>query len=275
MAPQERAPKGSPRRTFGKMMKFYRVRAGLSREALAGLAHISASTIASYETGWRAPTRPTVLALEAVPELNSDGALIELWDEYAEGMTYQVLPAEIQDWAAIEAEASTLRWFEPMAVPGLLQTEGYMRAIFSSRFGITREGIEERMAARLTRQEILTREKPPALWVIIDEMVVRRPVGGRDVMLEQTNRLIEAARQPGIRIEVLPASVGAHEGMASGAFILADFEDAPSIGYVDRTVGGRPLRDRKDVAELDLTWNTLRGETLPRSASLALLEEAA
>jgi transcriptional regulator with XRE-family HTH domain len=275
MASQERAPKGSPRRTFGKMLRFYREKAGLSREVLADLAHVSASTIVAYETGWRVPTRPTVVDIDAVVELNTDGALITLWDEFEEGMKYQVFPAEVQDWAALEAEAATLRWFEPMTVPGLLQTEGYMRAIFSTRFGITREGIEERVAARLKRQEILAREKPPALWVIIDEMVIRRPVGGRHVMLEQTNRLIEAAGEPSVRIEVVPASVGAHEGLYSGAFILADFEDTPGIGYVDRTVGGRPLRDRKDVAELDLTWNTLRGEALPRGASLALLEEAA
>lgn len=110
--------------------------------------------------------------------------------------------------------------------------------------------------------------------MIIDEAVVRRPIGGRHVMLEQTNRLIEAAGAPSIRIEVIPASLGAHEGLYSGAFILADFENAPSVGYAERTVGGRPLRDREDVAELDLTWATLRGEALPRGVSLALLEEA-
>lgn len=90
MAGQDRAPKGSPRRAFGKMLRFYREKAGLSRETLADLAHISASTIISYETGWRVPTRPTVADIDAVPELNTDGALIELWDEFEEGMTYQV-----------------------------------------------------------------------------------------------------------------------------------------------------------------------------------------
>ena len=275
MASQDRAPKGSPRRTFGRMLRFYREKAGLSREALADLAHISASTIVAYETGWRVPTRPTVVDIDAVAEMHTEGALTELWDDLEEGMTYQVFPAEVENWAAMEAVATTLKWFEPMVVPGVLQTEGYMRAVFGTRFGITPEGIEERMAARLSRQEILARDKPPALWVIIDEMVVRRPVGGRNVMLEQTNRLIEAASAPNISIEVVPASVGAHEGLYSGAFILADFEDAPTIGYAERTVGGRPLRGREDLAKLDLTWATLRGEALPRGASLALLEEVA
>jgi transcriptional regulator with XRE-family HTH domain len=84
MASQDRAPKGTPRRAFGEMLRFYRERAGLSREALADLAHVSASTIASYETGWRVPTRPTVLDIGAVPEMNTGGALTKLWDEFEE-----------------------------------------------------------------------------------------------------------------------------------------------------------------------------------------------
>jgi transcriptional regulator with XRE-family HTH domain len=275
MASQDRAPKGSPRRTFGRMLRFYRKKAGLSREALADLAHISVSTIVSYETGWRAPTCHTVTAIDAVAELNAGGALVELWDEFQEGMKYQVFPAEVQDWAeTVEAVAAAIRWFESLVFPGLLQTEDYMRAIFSSPFGITPEEIDERTADRLKRQEILTREKPPALWVILDEAALYRPVGGRHVMLEQVNRLVEAAGQPSIRIEVIPSSVGAHEGV-NGTFIIADFEDVPSVGCVQTAIGTQVLRDRKSVAELDLTWNTLRSETLPRGASLALLEKAA
>jgi transcriptional regulator with XRE-family HTH domain len=275
MAGQDRAPKGSPRRAFGKMLRFYRERAGLSREALADLAHVSASTIISYETAWRVPVRSTVAAIDAVPELNTGGALIELWDEFEEGMTYQVFPAEVEDWAAMEAVATTLRWFEPLVVPGVLQTEDYMRTVFGTRFGFTKEEVDQRVAERRRRQEILSRDKPPGLWVILDEAVLRRPVGGRHVMLEETNRLIEAAGQPSIRIEVIPLNVGAHEGLYSGAFILADFNDAPSVACIDTSVNGRILRDHESKAELDLTWTTLRGEALPRGASLALLEEVA
>jgi hypothetical protein len=121
----------------------------------------------------------------------------------------------------------------------------------------------------MKRQEILGRENPPGLWVILDEAVLRRPVGGRHVMLEQVNRLAEAARQPHIVMEVIPASVGAHEGLA-GAFAIADFDDAPSVGYQEGSPGGHPVEEPAAVAALDLTW-----DTLPRAASLALLEEAA
>jgi len=159
-------------------------------------------------------------------------------------------------------------------VPGLLQTEDYARAIFSTRIGITGDEIDELVAARMKRQEVLTGDSPPVLWVLMDEWVLRRPVGGRHVMLEQVNRLIEAARQPSVVIEVIPAAAGAHEGLA-GAFAVADFEDGPSVGYLETAVRGQPVDSRNDVASLDLTWATLRGEALPRKASQARLEEAA
>jgi hypothetical protein len=171
-------------------------------------------------------------------------------------------------------QAETLRWFEPLIVPGLLQTDDYARAIFRTRFRITDDEIDEQVAARMKRQEILSRDEPPSFWVILDEWVLRRPVGGRYVMLEQVKRLIETARQPYIVIEIIPANVGAHEGVG-GAFAIADFADAASIGYLEGTPRGQPVEEPKQVASLDLTWDTLRGDALPRAASLALLEEAA
>ena len=220
------------------------------------------------------PTRPATSDIDAVPELQTHGALTELWDSLKDGLTYQAYPSWVQDWAAKEAQATTLRWFEPLIVPGLLQTEDYARAIIQTRFGLSIEEAETRVVARLKRQETLARDMPPALWVILDEWVLRRPVGGRHVMLEQVNRLIEAARQPTIAIEIIPADLGAHEGLAGG-FCLADFPDSPSVGYREGSGRGQFVEERDDVASLELTWTTLRGETLPRKASLAVLEEAA
>jgi transcriptional regulator with XRE-family HTH domain len=254
------------------MLRYYRERAGLSRSELARQISKSVSLIQAIELGQRAATAEVTEDLERV--LPADGALMRLRDEIGDGLSYQAFPAWFQDWAFKEAEAATLRWFEPLIVPGLLQTEGYARAIFQTRFKITSEEIGEQVAARMKRQDILTRDEPPALWIILDEWVLRRPVGGRHVMLEQVNRLIEAARQPHIAIEVISADVGAHEGV-TGAFAIADFEDAPSVGYREGALRGQPVEERKDVAALDLTWATLMGDALPRAASLALLEEAA
>ena len=269
---QSGEPGRSPRQVFGGMVRFYRDKAGVSRAELARRICKSESLVQAIELGQRAATPEVTGDLETA--LQTGGALRRLRDEIGNGLGYQVFPAWFQDWAIKEAEAATLRWYEPLIVPGLLQTEDYARAIFSTRFRVTADEIEELVAARMKRQEVLTRANPPALWIILDEWVLRRQVGGRHVMCEQANRLVAAAREPHVVIEVIPAGTGAHEGLA-GAFAIADFEDMPSVGYQEGALRGQPVDEPKDVATLDLTWDMLRGQTLPRGASLALLEEAA
>jgi transcriptional regulator with XRE-family HTH domain len=254
------------------MVRFYRERTGLSRSELARQICKSVSLVQAIELGQRAATPEVTADLEAV--LQTGEALARLREEMGNGLSYQAFPAWFQDWVLKEAEATTLRWFEPLVVPGLLQTEEYARAIFRTRLKITDEEIDEMVAARLRRQEILTRDDRPMLWVIVDEAVLRRQVGGRHVMCEQVNRLVETARKPNVVIEVVPSSVGAYLGLL-GAFALADFEDAPSVGYQEGAAGGQLVEEPEDVAALDLIWDTVRGDTLPRAASLALLEEAA
>jgi transcriptional regulator with XRE-family HTH domain len=271
---QQPAPKGSPRAVFGSVLRFFRERAGLSQEELAELAHMSLSTIGSYETARRVPPRDAVAGLEAVTELSTHGVLLKLWDELQDGMTYRGYPAWFEDWPDLEAAATTLRWFEPLLVPGLLQTDMYARALFAAEFGLTVEQIGARVTARLKRQEILARDEPPALWVIVDEPVLRRPLGGRHVMAEQVGRLIEAARRPSVRLQVIPASIGAHTGL-TGHFVIADLPGAPGAAYLEGARQGQVVRDQKQVAELVLAWDTLRSEALSRGDSLSLLEEAA
>jgi transcriptional regulator with XRE-family HTH domain len=267
-----RDPGRNPRQVFGSMARYYRERKEMSRGELARQICKSESLVRAIELGERAATAEVTADLDSA--LGADGVLVRLRKEMGDGFGYQAYPYWFQDWALKEAEATTLRWFEPLIVPGLLQTEEYARAIFRTRFKVTSDQVEDRVAARLKRQEILTRDDPVAFWVMMDEWALRRPVGGRSVMLEQMNRLVEAAKQAHIVIEIIPASVGAHEGVA-GAFAIADFDSAPSVGYQEGIPRGQPIEDTKDVAELDLTWDTLRGDALPRVASLALLEEAA
>jgi transcriptional regulator with XRE-family HTH domain len=267
-----RDPGRKPRQVFGAMARFYREKAGLSRAELARQICKSESLVQAIELGQRAATVDVTGDLEAA--LRAGGALARLREEIGEGLGYQAFPSWFQEWAQKEALAASLRWFEPLVVPGLLQTEDYARAIFRTRFGITSEEIEEQVAARLTRQQILSRDKPVALRVVLDEWVLRRPVGGRHVMAEQAARLAEAGRQPHIAIEVIPASTGAHDG-TTGAFTIADFEADASVGYQEGAGGGQLVEEPDDVALLDRIWDTLRGDALPRAASLALLEEAA
>ena len=162
-----------------------------------------------------------------------------------------------------------------MVVPGLLQTETYARAVLSTRVGATTEELDETVAARLERQQILNREHPPELWVLLDEAVLRRPVGGPMVMVGQLEYLVTAAKRPHIVLQVIPLAAGAHEGMRGGAFVLADFADSQSLGYQDTAVTGQIVEDGNQVQALAVTWDTLRLEALPRGASLDLVEEVA
>jgi transcriptional regulator with XRE-family HTH domain len=255
------------------MLRYYRERAGLSRPDLARQVSKSVSLIQAIELGQRAATAEVTEDLERV--LPADGALMRLRDEIGDGLGYQAYPSWFQEWLVSEQEARKLRWFEPLLVPGLLQTEDYARAVFSTRFAVTDEEIQEQVAARMKRQEILTREEPPTLWVIIDESVLRRTIGGRYVMREQVAHLVEAARRPYVSLQVISSDVGPHRGLWAGGFAIADFEDSPAVGYQETACQGQFVDRREDVGTLVECWDTLVREALPWAASQAVLEEAA
>jgi transcriptional regulator with XRE-family HTH domain len=262
----------TPRQVFGGMVRYYRERSGISRPELARLISKSESLMQAIELGQRAATAQVTEDLEAV--LHADGALVRLRDEIGDGLGYQAYPSWLQEWAYLEREAKRLRGFEPMVVPGLLQTEDYARAVFRTRFGPTDEEIEEQVAARLKRQEILGRDRPPRFWVILDEAVLRRPVGGTYVMREQLRHLTEMARRVCVSLQVIPGTV-THLGLSFGGFAIADFGEAPTVGYQDTASNGQVVDRAEDVAALNDTWDTLVREALPWAASQSLLEEAA
>ena len=127
------------------------------------------------------------------------------------------------------------------------------------------------VAARLDRQAILSRERPPELWVVLDEAALRRPVGGSKVMHDQTLHLAGMAAQLHICLQVIPAAVGVHEGLDGAGFVVADYD----VAYVETAARGQIVDAGEDVAALVRRWDKLRAEALPRSASLRLLEEVA
>jgi len=265
----------SPRRVFGAMLAYYRSHAGMSPEQLGARVFLSGSQIRKIEAGERTPTEDLAKACEGIPELGCNGALTELYGILSEHLKRRAYPGWFADWPDKEAQARRLRSFEPMVVPGLLQTEAYARAILSTRVGVTGEDLDEAVAARMDRQRILDREQPPELWVILDEAVLRRPVGGPEVIREQLAYLTGAARRPHIVIQVVPFTAGAHEGMRGGAFVLAEFDGASALAYQDAASSGQIIEDAAEVSALGVTWDTLRLEALPRVTSVSLIEEAA
>jgi transcriptional regulator with XRE-family HTH domain len=264
----------SPLRLFGAILRRFRVKAGLSQEQLGARVFCSGDLIGKIEYGQRAPSEQFAVACDAVPELNTGGILDELREMLRDYLKQRAYPGWFIGWPEKEADAKILRWFELVVVPGLLQTQDYARALLAQRIGGPGDA-DDVVAARLARQEILVRDQPPELWVVIDEAVLHRPVGGARVMHDQLRHLIEAAQRPSIVIQVIPASVGVHEGLPGAGFIVATFEHAAPAAYQDTAVRGQVIEDGDDIAILMATWDRLRAEALPRSASLALMEEVA
>jgi transcriptional regulator with XRE-family HTH domain len=269
-----RDPAANPAAFLGDELRRARVAAGFtSQDALAARLGFDRTVITKAETGHRPPSPDVLTGWCTACGLDEDmfgrlGALARRSDGS--------VPPWFQDWVQdIEATAVTLRWFEPLIVPGLLQTEAYARALFATRVGLSTDDVDALVTARLARQDLLTREAPPMLWVIVDESVLRRPIGGRDVMAEQVRLLHEAAYRPTVRIEVVPASIGAHDGL-SGAFTIADLPgQTGAAAYREGARQGQVVTGREEVTDLMTCWDTLRSEALSRSDSLSLLEEVA
>jgi len=236
---------------------------------------VSGSQIRKVEAGTRAPAEDLVKACEGIGELGCDGALTELYEILGEKLKRRAYPGWFAAWPDKEAQARRLRSFELVVVPGLLQTEAYARAVLSTRVGATLDEVDEAVAARLARQQILEQDQPPELWAILDEGALRRPVGDPAVMHGQLTYLAGMARRPHIVVQVVPLDAGAHQGLNGGAFVIADFDDAATIAYQDTAVSGQIIEDASETDALAHTWDTLRLEALPRAASLTLIEETA
>jgi hypothetical protein len=188
-----------------------------------------------------------------------------------------VLPNHHEVFIGLEAGAASIRNFEPVVVPGLLETEEYARQM--SRGGpreLDREDIERRVQVRIERQRILTREDRPHLWAVIDEAVIRRVVGGPDVMAEQLRHLIECAEQGKTTLQVVPFSAGAHAG-TTGPFIILDFPEPtdPSVVYVETLAGDLYLEERADVDRYTLAFDRLLAAVLHPDDSVRLVQQAA
>lgn len=253
---------------FADELQAARAKAGMSRDELAPRINYSASLIGMIETGRRVPT------LDFARRCDTAFGLPGTFERIQQHLRTAPFPSWFRPFAQHEAEAAALRTFQLVLVPGLLQIGDYARAVLSTRIGATEDEIEQLVAARLERQAILDRDEPPLLWVIVDEGVLHRPVGGREVMCAQLEHLVEMVQRPNIVIQVIPRDVGAHEGLA-GSFVIADFANTPSIVYLETALTGMTVERPEDVTAVTLAYDTLKTEALPRAASLELLREVA
>jgi transcriptional regulator with XRE-family HTH domain len=249
---------------FAEELKLARARAGLSQEQLADKIGYSASLVAKIETCRGVPTLD--FASRCDEALAGTGALARMHRFLGRAP----FPSWFRPFVDYEAAAKSLRVFEHVLVPGLLQTECYARAVFATRPNTTDEETDQLVASRIDRQAILSPGGLPLLWVVLDEAVLHRQVGDKAIMHDQLVRLVEMSRWPNVTVEVVPYDAGAHGGLL-GAFVVAEFDQAPAIVYLETAAGGQISEEPSTVAQVLLTFDTLRSEGIPRGASRDLI----
>ena len=230
------------RLVLGGHLRRLREDAFITTEQAAAAIRGSHSKISRMEhgrVGFKDRDIADLLTLYGVTSGEERGALLKLareantpgwWQGYSD-----ILPHWVEPYFGLEAAASFIRNYELQFVPGLLQTEGYARALIRLGNAPTEEDVVRRAEARVSRQEILSRETPPRLWVVIDEGALRRPIGGKPVMGEQLRHLIDMCDHPAVTLQVLPFQVGAHPAMG-GPFTILRFSepDLPDVVYIEQ-----------------------------------------
>ncbi|WP_197674066.1 helix-turn-helix domain-containing protein [Micromonospora narathiwatensis] len=196
------------------------------------------------------------------------------------------LPKWFQLYIGLEAAASNIRQYEPELVPGLLQTRAYAERIFKMPGGsIDTENSDEQRRAiqlRVERQALLTRFSAPQLSVIINEAVLRRPVGNATIMAEQLHQILKAAELPNVTVQVLAFSAGLHAGAMSGSFSIMEFpednhgkEVEPPVAYLEAATGAIYLDKPHETAAYNSIWSDIAGRALNESRSKSLIHEVA
>ncbi|HEV2370955.1 MAG TPA: helix-turn-helix transcriptional regulator [Streptosporangiaceae bacterium] len=265
-------------------LKRLRETSGLSQDAAAERLDWHATKLMRIETGRTSPHPNDVrLMLETygITDRDQVAALAKLArDARQRGWWYsyrEVLLNRYDFFIGLESEAASIRDFELAMVPGLLQTEGYARAVIggtSREFGP--EEVERLVEVRMTRQRTLEKDDRPQLWAILDESVIRRAVGGPVVMREQLEHLIKVSEDARSTVQVVPYRAGPHAGLA-GPFIILGFDQLtePDIAYLE-TVGGNLYVDKPEDTRLYATaFDHMRAAAISPADTRALLRAAA
>jgi transcriptional regulator with XRE-family HTH domain len=284
-ASAEELPGAGRRRIAGELRRL-REAAGLTHEHVAAELGWHRSKIGRIEGGAFVRLSLTdlraLLDLYGVTDTAERDALIAMAKQARErGWWYSysdVLPNPHSTFIGLEAEATSIRTYQAQLVPALLQTEDYTRAVLQATRMTTRDTEETRrfLEARKARQELLTREPAAKLWVVLDEGVLRRRVGGPAVMRAQLERLQEASDLPHVTIQILADEAGEHAGL-EGSFTIMAFvkQTDPDVVYLDAATGGIYLEKREDRERYTGVFDHVRASALSPKASLSLIERIA
>ncbi|MEU7161445.1 helix-turn-helix transcriptional regulator [Streptomyces chrestomyceticus] len=280
----ESRPSSAPmfwRVILGRRLADLREQARMSQEDAGKILDVAVATVRRMERAevglkplyvrallqaYGLPTPEADAFMELVEQANTPG----WWHKFRD-----VVPTWFSTYVALEDAASLIRAYEPHYFPGLLQTEDYARAVLSAGLHQTVDDLERQVAVRIKRQELLLREDAPTLWVLMEESVLHRPVGGPGVTRAQLQRTLEASWQPNVKIQILPLGIGAHPG-TFGPFTFLRFKvnELPDGVYVEDLANGE-FRDRPDdVTDYLETMDQMAGQAATIPETRMILEQA-
>jgi transcriptional regulator with XRE-family HTH domain len=278
-----------PRRQLGRYLRDLRNRARLTVAAAALQLEWSQAKIWRIETGQTSLRSLDVEAMcrayGAPPDV-TEGLMGLAKETKARGWWHaygDVIPEWLEVYVGLEEAASQFSWYESELVPGLLQTSEVARVIISSdNPEVGDEEIERRVHVRIARQALLTRvTAPPQANIVLNEAILRRPIGGPKIMIGQLHRLVTATELPNVSIRVVPFSVGLHHGLMSGPFNILRFplngegrESEPPIVYMDGFTGALYLEKKNEVERYRKAFENIWNSALDESASKNLIIQA-
>ncbi|EST37725.1 regulatory protein [Streptomycetaceae bacterium MP113-05] len=269
------------RRQLGADLRRLRLHCGLTLEEAGARVGVSKATLSRYETKEGTVKWPAVEALcreykatdeerRTLVELAKGARVQGWWQSLADP-----IPESMNAMLTLEDEVIREDHYASVYVPGLLQTRAYAEAVHrASEMRCTDQEVAHMVDIRMTRQELLLRDEPPHIWVVLDEAVIRRRVGGTMTMRTQLQHLLDQARAPHITVQVLPFATGAHAAAVGSFLILGGSSPDLDVVYVDILGGGLFMEKQQELDRYKLAFEYLRAQALDIEASAAVIEEA-
>ena len=254
---------------FGARLRRLRTRAGLTQAELGRGVHVVGARIAQVEraTGHK----PTAAFARLLDErLDADQLFADLWPH----VNRESFPDWLLRYMGMSAKATAMRQYAAHVVPGLLQTEEYARALLQvGRTQTTAEQLDRRLAARMSRRSQLDEAGGLDYWVVLDESVLRRAIGGKAAMRAQFARLLEQVQAQHVTVQVLPFSSGEHAALG-GSLTLLTLPDGSDVAYTEGAESGQLVQESEDVKTYSVTYERLRALAFPPKKSAELIRAA-
>ncbi|MER5517233.1 helix-turn-helix transcriptional regulator [Streptomyces sp. NPDC002763] len=254
-------------RAVGRQIKVWREAAGMRQSELGTAIGYSEEMVSAVERGRRIP-KPDFL--EKADEVLGAGGKLALMKEDVERARY---PKKVRDLAKLEEEAVELGAYANHNMHGLLQTPEYARALFAMRRpAYPEDELERQVAARMARRGVFDRVPLPLLTFVQEEVTLRRPIGGRMVLRQQLEHLLQLGRLRHVEIQVMPTDREDHAGMG-GPIRLLKLQDGKALGHSEAQLHSRVISDPREVQIMEMRYGMIRAQALPPRESLTFIEK--